>query len=347
MVFCLYFSLKRSYFCAMKKNIFPFFLTLVILLACQPNSDVHSEWIAIDSLCVANPEQAISQLEQMALKVNSKDEWAWHRWQLLRIKAQDKADRPLTTDSIIKTVVSYFDKSGSADERIEAYYYLGRTYHELYDTPRAVTAYLTAIELSEKNGIPDERLFTNCTSQLSGLFIRLGNPRAAIDIALKGYRVAKTRNILDPILIMDVGSGYKWLYMKDSTEYYFDEALKDICKTHSEYEYVGCLCEICSYYAYYRNHEKASLYMQIINTVPVEYWERNFTTNKATYFEAFGPMDSAIYYNTLELKNTANLDQINSAARSLMEIYRVLGNYEQSSYYAHMYSETNESILVT
>jgi len=84
---------------------------IILMGACTPNHTMPADWMAVDSLCAKDPEQAIGRLEQLALQVNPDNEWAWHRWQLLRIKAQDKADRPLASDSIIKKVVALLSGS--------------------------------------------------------------------------------------------------------------------------------------------------------------------------------------------------------------------------------------------
>ena len=310
--------------------------------ACKPNHTIQADWIAMDSLCAQDPEQAIGRLEQMALQVNPDNEWAWHRWQLLRIKAQDKADRPLVSDSIIKKVVAYFDGHGSVRERIEAYYYLGRTYHELHDSPRAVTAYLTAIDLSERNGNPDVLILRNCCSQLSIIYRLLHHAREAVNIALKSYKIVSKHNLLEPIDAMDIATGYWYLGITDSTEYYYKESMQKIYQERTEEKYADIIGEILEYYAIAHKKEKSDIYLHILDSISEKPY--NYIPSKASYFEAFGPIDSAIHYNRMGLQDSTNLDAIHDASRSLVELYKLKGDFENSSYFAHIYTCVNESI---
>lgn len=330
----------------MKQTLFPLFLLSIILWgACKQNSALTKELEYADSLCCVEPEKAIVLLDSLGQDVQNADEHTQRLWQMLCIKAQDKADRPLTSDSIIKNVVAYFDKHGTPKEQVVAYYYLGRIYHELHDGPRAVKAYLKAIEISEKGGTPDAKIATNITSQLSKFYWDHQNPAAARDIALKGYEIASKHGILTPTLIMDVATSYNEMGIKDSTEYYYKLALGEISRLHAYNEYSGCISEICTYYTFKSNKERADQLMQLLNEIPKEYWQYNCIDNKTTYFEAFGPMDSAIHYNLLCMQDSSNWGSVSAASRSLMEIYRILGDYKASSYYAHIYSEANESIM--
>lgn len=45
------------------------------------------------------------------------------------------------------------------------------------------------------------------------------------------------------------------------------------------------------------------------------------------------------------MQDSSNSGSVSAASRSLMEIYRILGDYKASSHYAHIYSEANESIM--
>jgi len=301
------------------------YFSIVCLVACQTEPALKAELECADSLCMVAPNEAGVLLDSLKGYVWQESEHTLRLWQLLRIKAQDKADRPLTSDTIIKKVVAYFDKHGSVKERIEAYYYLGRTYHELHDSPRAVTAYLT--------------------SQLSGLYLRQRNPRAVVDVTLKGYKVALTYGILTPVLVMDVATGYKYLNKVDSAGFYYDKAMSMIKKARSENLYAGCISEVCSHYSTCKNREKADYYLKMLNQIPEEYRDYNYNSDKAIYFEAFGPEDSLIYYNQMELLDSTKYGSVSNAACSLMEIYSKRGNYQLACHYAQIYSVANEAYL--
>ena len=56
----------------------------------------------------------------------------------MTLKAQDKADLPLTSDSLILDILQYYEHGGDPNKLPEAYYYAGRVYRELGDAPQAL-----------------------------------------------------------------------------------------------------------------------------------------------------------------------------------------------------------------
>ena len=124
-------------------------ILIILFMACGRDLAMEKELKQIDSLCLVEPEKAVGLLSSIGLHIQHEDEHTLRLWQMLCIKAHDKADMPIDADSIysiINNVVAYFDKHGTVEERIEAYYYQGRVNHERHDGPRAVKAYLTAID---------------------------------------------------------------------------------------------------------------------------------------------------------------------------------------------------------
>ena len=329
----------------MKQTLFSLFILSAIFLgACKHESALTKELEYADSLCCVEPETAIILLDSLEHKIQSTDEHTLRLWQLLCIKAQDKADHPLTSDSIIKNVVAYFDKHGTPKEQVEAYYYLGRVSTEMHNGPQAVQALLKASDISETNGHPDAIVYRNLASQLSDLYKRQRKFRDAIDTAKKGYEIAREYAILTPYSFMGIASAYWYYNMEDSAEIYYKKALRHIQKSPNAISYSGCLSEILGFYTLKLDKDKADQIMKILNKVPKELQMHNYLTSKATYFEAFGPIDSAIHYNLLCVQDTTNFDGRRDAACSLMELYRVTKNYKTSSFYAHLYSIYSDSI---
>lgn len=143
---------------------------------------------------------------------------------------------------------------------------------------------------------------------------------------------------------MSIASAYWYYNMDDSAEIYYKEALAHIIESKKAISYSGCLSEICGFYTLKLNKDKAGQIMKMLNKVPKELQMHNYLTSKATYFEAFGPIDSAIHYNLLCIHDTTNFDGRRDAACSLMELYRVMKDYKASSFYAHLYSVYSDSV---
>ena len=101
---------------------------------------------AADSLCVANPDSAVSLLKSIADDMTQADEHVQMRYRLLTIKANDKAYIPHTSDSLILSLVDYYKYGGDKVYLGEAYYYAGSTYRDLGDAPRALDYYQQALD---------------------------------------------------------------------------------------------------------------------------------------------------------------------------------------------------------
>lgn len=134
----------------------------------------------IDSICNSAPRIAISILDSLGdIKMHK---WERHRYNLLWIKAHDKAYVCHTSDSLVLDVIDYY--SNHKDNRLwpEALYYGGRVYSDLGDYPKSLDCFQMALDalpdkpdnlrfrdtiLSQMGNLLDElRLFSQSVSYL-------------------------------------------------------------------------------------------------------------------------------------------------------------------------------------
>lgn len=71
------------------------------------------------------------------------------RYELLYHKAMNKADVSFTSDSVMREVVAYYDRHGSANDRMLAYYVLGCVYRDMHEAPTALEYYEKATEQAD------------------------------------------------------------------------------------------------------------------------------------------------------------------------------------------------------
>jgi len=71
------------------------------------------------------------------------------REHLLSLEAANRADSVMRNDSLAEAVAAYFDRHGTPNERMRAYYMLGRTYADLGELPRALETYNKAVEFAD------------------------------------------------------------------------------------------------------------------------------------------------------------------------------------------------------
>ena len=327
-----------------KAGLFVVLLSGLLFVSCKQQTSVERRIVSLDSLADYRPDSALTKLLNLEDTVQKQQEHVLRRWQLACIKAEDKSDVPFVSDSLIKIIVPYFDKHGSVAEQIEAHYYWGRTYYELHDSPRAVSSFLSAIEISERNGNPNFQLLANAYSQLSEIMRRRFDYISALAYAKKGLNVASVNGFIDPIYIMDVATCYKRIENADSTLYYYNMALECILSEKSASKYGECVSELLDYYSCNHYFEKAKKSFELLNNLEEAVRPRNFLEANAVFFDAFGIQDSALVYYKKSLDAVSNIYGIKDASRALMKIHSIRGENEEACTYALIYAEAEDSI---
>lgn len=125
---------------------------LLLLVSCTGNKVIDEQITRADSLMEANSDSALVALGMLdsLRKNNPKMSKAQQmRFDLIYAKGMNKGFVDFTTDSVMKQVVSYYDKHGSANERMLAYYLLGCAYRDLDDSPASLENYLQAVEQAD------------------------------------------------------------------------------------------------------------------------------------------------------------------------------------------------------
>ena len=117
-----------------KKSVCLFF---ILLMASCSNDGIMEKMEQIKTFGNGNPEMALTMLDSLELDVRDKGEYVRNKYDLLRIRLNDKANHMPSSDMMIKKLVAYFEEKGSVPEKQEAYYYAGSIYRDLQDTPRA------------------------------------------------------------------------------------------------------------------------------------------------------------------------------------------------------------------
>ena len=109
-----------------------------LLASCSRGPQYPAVLETADSLAYVNPDSAVALLRSVEAEMRKAQPSVRHRYDLLALKAQDKADLPLTSDSLILDILHYYEHGGDPNILPEAYYYAGRVYRELGDAPQAI-----------------------------------------------------------------------------------------------------------------------------------------------------------------------------------------------------------------
>ena len=123
-------------------------IPVILLSICSCKEDAtHRHLDTIDSLCNTQYDSALIQIGRIDVNTLGRSDRMY--LELIRGKAMNKAGIAFTTDSVMKKVVSYYDRHGSSNQRMLAHYVLGCAYRDMQSAPKALDEYRLAVEAAD------------------------------------------------------------------------------------------------------------------------------------------------------------------------------------------------------
>ena len=125
-------------------------LAAVMLIPGTCSSPYDARLQHIDSLMDRNPQAAYASLSLFAsLHLYDDEKASRMRLLMLKAKAQNKLYLPMPSDTIFNEVVSYYDRHGSANDRMLSRYLLGCIYRDMKEAPMALECFIDAAEQAD------------------------------------------------------------------------------------------------------------------------------------------------------------------------------------------------------
>ena len=196
-------------------------LVLLILASCGGNRE-SEQLRQVASVVNNNPELALAKLDSIDLSsLNTANR---HYYDFLSVKAADKAYILHTSDSLIRSVINYYESS--PDELLpEVYYYGGRVYSDLGDAPQALAYFQQALDCVPTEDI---ELRGRIVSQMANHYANHFLYAYAIEKVKESIEIDK--QLSDTFgLVYDnrmLGRIYGYIHKNDSALHYFSEGLK-------------------------------------------------------------------------------------------------------------------------
>jgi tetratricopeptide (TPR) repeat protein len=130
----------------MRRTALSFILIIILTTFCTSRRSQYGAVLAgIDRLTEIHPDSARRLLAGLSDEMNDAPAEIQAYYQLLQVKATDKAHGQHTSDSLINAVAAYFKKNPKSGHLPEAYYYVGRVNSELQNGERALIFYQKAL----------------------------------------------------------------------------------------------------------------------------------------------------------------------------------------------------------
>ncbi len=326
-------------------KVFLFIVIFVaVFLSCEDRRHYPQSLIVADSLADHNPDSAINYLNDLAPRMSGVSEADRMYYQLLCIKAADKAYIPHTSDSLIRPVLEYYEQGGDPQLLPIAYYYGGRVNMDLGDAPQAIDFFHKALD-----GMGNQTKYLNIKrfvyTQIGELFVK----QSLFDEALMAYNSAYDCNVVlnDTIEMIfsltDIASVYNF---RDNRI----EAINCLRKAYFLTETIGSndalpniTNQLSRTYLHLHQPDSAHKYLQLALAHP------SITTRDATYniavdvYRELGLQDSSLYFCQLLLKS----DNIFNVRYSLQQLanYEACNHHTEASMsYYHQWAECNDSV---
>lgn len=342
----------------MKEKVIFLLLIIMLLASCAGNRKYDDLMQRADSIMNVNDDSAkvaIRMLDGVKSQLPEFSQSQKMRYELLRHKAMNKAYISFTSDSIMKEVVDYYDRHGSANERILANYVLGCVYRDMHEAPMALEYYNKATEQADTTAADcDYGTLYRVYSQMGFLFSKqylLYQELNAFDKAEKYAYLAKdTFNAI--VNYQNQGEVYDFLGKKDSVIAINLLAAK-LFKKHGN-DYAAAIAFGCNYNYYIEKKDSinAKKAFEAYNSTGYE-GNSNYEDAKAyvlyqkgTYYLFVNKQDSAYDNLSLSFKMCKSYSIKAATTKALAQYYAKVNQPAMAMKYALQSSEYNDSDLI-
>lgn len=326
------------------KNLLVYLLTCTLLVSCHLRTPHNqSQLVVADSLCSVLPDSAIALLSQLKSEMLKADKTTRMYYQLLCIKAADKAYITHTSDSLIQEVLQYYIRKNDRHHLPEAYYYAGRVCRDLGDASQALDYFQKAIEYLT-DGFEDIKLKNKIYAQMGTLYSYQRMHNEALLCYKKSLACDKAlSDTIGMVLsLRDIAGEYWGLQIKDSVEYYYRKAYHWAKISNNEDLVTMLSNQIAGFYAEMANYVQAKKYL--IETDASNLYSRSAVYSiSAKLYHNLGKLDSATYYyKKLLVEGTIYAKRI--ANKGLAQIAAHKGKPNEALIYYQSYELITDSI---
>lgn len=273
------------------------FIIQLCFWACDNKPYSHLMSMA-DSLTNTNPDSAVIYLNKLKDHIETAPRSVQMYYQLLCIKANDRAYIPHSSDSIILPILNYYKQTDDL-HLPETYYYAGRIYRDLGDAPQALDYFNNTLDALPSSS-DSYSLKSKVYSQIGTLFLY----QDIYDEALKMFKEAFHYDLLleDSVGmsydLRDMATSYRCLNQIDSAIYYYGKA-NDLALALHQQRFVSMIqSQMAGLYIQLKKYDLAKQFLQSSLSYQHKADKSGIFSVAAKYYHQLGTKDSATYYYT-------------------------------------------------
>ena len=322
------------------------FLSCVICGCNNYNNEVLlNRLISVQNEGDTCPYNALERYDSLGAIFEHENEYLRSKYALLGVRLRDKAFITHTNDSVINLLYDYFINDGNSCEKQEVCYYMGSVYRDLHDTPRAVKYFLEAIQVAETETNIDSAILVASYSQLSNIYIKIFNYDEALIASIKALHIAESAGIETERDFANVASCYSKLNDIEGSIRYSKIILKRIIKKNDIKNNADIIAKRLADFAKFGYKAEADYCYALLQHLPEDARPKNYLINLAVYCKnCVSPDSAAAVFHRIQESDKSIAQQYNST-QFLMKYYASVGNYEEATRFALLFSDANRNLL--
>ena len=274
--------------------------------------------------------------------------------QLEQLEQQNHSGQPMLNDSLAEDLVSYFDRHGSANERMRSRYILGRTYFCLGELPRALELYNEAADCADTTAADcDFAKLSRIHAQIADVFHKQVQPRCELEeLRIAEYYAKKGKDTLMAIECYALQSGaFDYLHLNDSAIIVKENAARLFESINRKDRSSQTLSTIVIALTKKKELDRAKRYLDEYECFS-EFFDKDGNIEngrevyyyiKGNYYLATHQLDSAEYLFRKELRDGKDMNNQIAGNKGLQLVYEQRRIPDSIAKYAKLSYELNDS----
>ena len=302
-----------------------------------------------------HPDSALVMLDSLARHEVDFGKHFLMQYRLHRLNVYNKLDTVFKTTEEAQQLADYFEDNGTSNEKMLAYYLLGRTYYDTHEAPMALKYFRTAAEKADTTAADcNYRQLSRVYGQMGNLFYEqnlMSNSLTCRDRAIayawrakdtisvltnSSSRIAALSKIVDADSIIELTLSTS----KQAMSLGYDNvsagilvfAIRRLVEKGDFVAAKSCMDLYESASGYFdENHQ-------------IEKGREIYYHSKGLYYLGIEKYDSAEYYFRLELENGKDFNNQNAGANGLARLFQLKHMGDSAAKYALYSYEMNDSV---
>ena len=313
-----------------------------LCISCKDNS-LLSKMDQIKTVGDENPALALKMLDSIYVDARNASEYAMMKYDLLKIRLEDKSYIPHTSNRVIENLVKYFEDNGTVKDKQEAYYYAGSVYRDLDDTPRGIENLYKSIEAVSDKKECDSIILRNAYSNLYYLFVNVQDYNNALKMAQMEYSISKAINNTTINTMNQITNAYIDLDMNKEGLRYLNETF-NLLKDKKYAKEDNFIFLVLYNYSHLKLKDKANECYNLIKKRKLKRMDAFVRNILGNYYMLIGQQDSAIACYESIINEKKNEYAMYDTSKKLFHIYSENGNKDKAIKYGAEFVRMSEKL---